>query len=86
MIIFYKQYKNSRISTFLDFIGAGFQMISIVLAAYQILEVVQSVGGDTGIVVSDLLGVIAVCAIFFLSGKGVRTGARKIAENKAKKN
>lgn len=85
MIIFYKEYKNSKISTFLDFIGAGFQMISIVLAAYQILEVVQSIGENTGIVLSDLLSVIAVCVILFFSGKGVRTGARKIAENKTKK-
>ncbi len=85
MIIFYKRYENSSISTILDFFGAGFQMIAIILAAYQILDVIQSLGEEGSIVFTDILSLITVCVILFLAGKGMRKGARKIAENKAKK-
>ncbi|MFQ7307683.1 MAG: hypothetical protein ACLROY_03555 [Mediterraneibacter sp.] len=85
MIIFYKRYENSFISTILDFFGACFQMIAIILAAYQILDVIQSLGEEGSIVFTDILSLVTVCVIVFLAGKGMRKGARKIAENKAKR-
>ena len=85
MIFFYKEYENSILSTLLDYIGAGFQMLSIVLIVYQILEVVQSGGGVAGTILLDFLSVIFLSAILFFGGKGMRAGARKIAQNKPKR-
>lgn len=82
MILFYRQYKNSKAATLLDMFGSVMAVGGILLAIAVAYEELQSL---ESIVWSDFFGMLMVGAFFILAGIGLKKVGRKVAEKKARK-
>lgn len=82
MILFYRQYKNSKAATLLDMFGSLMAVGGILLAITTAYEELQSL---ESIVWSDFFAMLMVGAFFILAGIGLKKAERKVAEKKARK-
>ena len=82
MRIRYTQYKNSVLATMIDVIGSGFCALGVLIVVMAFMETMQ---GNQGIQIGNIIGLIISCATFFLLGIGLKKLAKAMAVRKAKK-
>lgn len=80
MRISYKQYRNSRLATFLDAMGSLICIIPV-FGIVVLLQAMLSDNTNTDISVIDTVGTILVLGFFLGLGIGLKLLGKRIAEN-----
>lgn len=66
----------------IDVIGSGFCALGVLIVVMAFVETMQ---GNQGIQIDNIIGLIISCATFFLLGIGLKKLAKAMAVRKAKK-